>query len=48
MDYGDKLAGYVALLADKLRSGKITEERFLALTNTLVNWEIEAIRKGLL
>jgi hypothetical protein len=48
MDYGEKLTEYVEVLADKLRSGKITEERFFQLAEKLTAWEIVAIRKGLM
>mgnify|MGYP006193153679 CR=1 FL=1 len=44
--YGDKLVAYVDMLAEKLRKGKITEERFFMLANKLVEWERKANERG--
>lgn len=46
MSYREDLKEYVSILADKYIAGTLPEERYLALTDLLIAWESEAIRKG--
>lgn len=47
MNYGEDLKEYVSILAEKFNNGTLPEERYLALTDLLIAWESEAIRKGM-
>lgn len=46
--YGETLKDYVDILAGKFRSGEISKERFLRLTDKLIAWEIAARQRGLM
>lgn len=45
--YAVTLVSYVDMLADKLRKGKISEEKFFRLANKLVAWEQAASERGI-
>lgn len=47
MNYRESLKEYVSILAEKYIAGTLSEERYLALTDLLITWELEAIRKGM-
>lgn len=47
MNYRESLKEYVSILADKYMSETLSEERYLALTDLLIAWEMEAVRKGM-